>query len=82
MKEFDLASHVHAELPWSTSTRGRGNQSDGRDSLRYKGWTLVDYGGWRWASKGKQRIRICRDHGVEHAEAMKEFHRKVDEHEG
>lgn len=81
MKDIDFTSRVHAEMPWVGSARQKPKVSDGQDSLRYRGWTLVDDKGWRWASKGTCRIRICHDHGVGHAEAIAEFHRRVDEHE-
>lgn len=81
MNEFDLSAHVRAELPWTGSTRYRNKPNEGSDSLKYRGWVLVDCNGWRWAFKGSSRIRICRDRGVGHNEAISEFRRKVDEHE-
>ena len=80
MKDYDVSTRVRAEFPWAGGGRYGGSKPS-MDGLQYRGWVLVDDRGWRWASKGKQRIRICRDRGVEHTDAIREFRRRVDEHE-
>lgn len=43
----------------------------------YRGWTLVDEGGWRWARKGLKRLRVCRETTEAH-EARRMFRAVVD----
>ena len=76
----NVRSAVHAEAPWSGSGRS-GGATTNAESLRYKGWVLVDDRGWRWASNGIKRLKVCRDHGIEHRKAIDEFQRRVDEYE-
>lgn len=78
---INVKSAVRAVAPWHYRRTEFKNETKAEDNIHYKGWVLVDDRGWRWASKGTKRLRVCRDHGVEHMEAVKEFRRKVDEHE-
>lgn len=49
-------------------------------SLRYRGWTLVDSCGWRYAARGTERLRVCRE-GTDRARALRLFRARVDEAE-
>lgn len=80
---IDLQSSVRAAPPWA----GRRNtfKNDDRKSvsgLHYRGWTLVDCGGWRWAAKDGTniRLRVCREHESQ-SESLSLFHDRVDKEE-
>lgn len=47
-------------------------------NLRYRGWTLVDMPGGRYAAKGQRRVKVCRLH-EDMTWAIREFRRVVDE---
>lgn len=72
---------VSADVPWHMSARGSvGPKPSTSDGLRFMGWTLVDCGGWRWAAKGPERIRVCRE-GEDKGRACELFRQKVRERE-
>lgn len=81
-RPIDLSNPLPGIMPWggrSSEYKG-GSKQKTRESLHYRGWTLVDNGGWRYASKGDRRILVCRDR-VEHSTAMRQFREKVDARE-
>ena len=53
------------------------------DNLRYRGWTMVDRGRFRFASKDGTKIlrRVCREDATK-AEALRMFRQVVDREEG
>lgn len=51
------------------------------ESLRYRGWVLVDLPQGRYATRGTRRVRVCRLR-EEHGFAVREFRRVVNEIEG
>ena len=76
-----LEDAVRAAPPWAERRRGRhdGDRKRTGSALHYRGWTLVDYDGWRWAAKDgtNERRRVCRE-GLEFGEAKRRFHDVVD----
>ena len=78
---INVTTRVRGEFPWSNRRNNYHPETKVEDNIHYKGWVLVDDRGWRWASKGTKRLKVCRDHGVEHMEAVREFRRRVDEYE-
>lgn len=74
---------IHAEVPWACRRKTSDHGKSGTSTLHYRGWTLVDDWGWRWAAKDGTsiRVRVCRDHGVDHGKVMREYRRIVDEME-
>lgn len=53
------------------------------DNLRYRGWTMVDRGRFRFASKDGTKVlrRVCRESATK-AEAIRAFRAVVDREEG
>lgn len=74
---------ITASMPWDDRWSSRYVPSDHKphkSALHYRGWTLVDVGRWRYASKdgSEERMRVCKANG-RHADALREFRRVVDE---
>lgn len=80
-RPIDLSNPLPGHKPWEgrTSNHSSGKHKT-RESLHYRGWTLVDTHGWRCAAKGDERMLVCRD-GIEHPIAIQKFKEKVDAHE-
>ena len=73
--------YIGATMPWAYSSNREPAQP--MSGIRYRGWTLVDMGIWRYAAKDNSltRVKVCRTH-TSHAKAVRRFHEIVDEWEG
>ena len=69
---------ISSTAPWADSGHSSPGDRGARESLRYRGWVLVDLVNGRYARKGLRKVRVCRLHEPQR-EALAEFHRIVDE---
>lgn len=79
---LDDRGSIGSRPPWADSASGR--HETGPVSLRYRGWALVDDRGYRWAAEDgtNRRIKVCREHGLQQADALRAFRRIVDREVG
>ena len=66
LDSVNVRAVVGGAAPWygaSASGSGCYGARYKTSDLHYRGWTLVDDRGWRWAVKDgtNRRVRICRD---------------------
>lgn len=79
---MNSGGYIEANRPWDESTRtDRSHDSRLGQSLKYRGWVLVDLLNGRYARRGLDKVRICDLH-VPQRDALKMFHQIIDEIEG
>ena len=79
---MNSGGYIEANRPWDEATRvDKSHGSKMGQSLKHRGWVLVDLLNGRYARKGLQKVRVCDLH-VQQRDALKMFRDIVDEIEG
>ena len=82
MGDGAFQTSISATVPWAGAKKSH-YRDRSKSPCHYRGWTLVDSMGYRWAVKdgSNMRVRICRDSWADVAKTLKAFRAAVDEME-